>query len=288
MPVNSLIKVNQLSTSAEDVALQSMTQEFVQIFGVDLWYFKRTAENVDIILGEDPTSKFEEKYNIEMYLQTFNGFEGSSDLYSKFGFDIDDEVIFEVAIKTWKEIVHSKDSYLFKPREGDLIFYPISNQLFEILHVEDEAPHYAMGKRSVYQVKAKHFDYSHESIDTTNIDEVEIDNVQEIQGDLDNIFDLVEKDSLKLAWTDVTAYAANDKVIDYENNVHYYAEGAGTSGTTNPFLDDPTGDVIDNDITWKRDTGYTKKKEDEYFREKRTGLIDLDGDNPFNLDIITP
>lgn len=287
MPVNPLVRVNQIDTTAEDNALQSMTQEFVQIFGIDLWYFKRSAEHVDIILGEDPTSKFEEKYNIEMYLQTFSGFEGSSDLYTKFGFDVNDEVVFEVAVKTWREIVYNKDSYLFKPREGDLLFYPLSRQLFEILHVEDEAPHYAMGRRSVFTIKAQHFDYSHESIDTTNIDELDIDNVQELEPDLDNFFDIAEKDSENLAWLDNTVYTMGDKVIDYENNIHYIAANAGTSGENNPFIDDPTAPVTDNDITWNIDSNPTRRREEDYFREDRTGLIDFDGDNPFNLDIIT-
>ena len=73
----------------EDLVIESL-----KIFGQDVYYIPRTLVNRDNILNEDPASKFDDAYLIEAYLEDVEGFEGTGDLYSKFGLEIRDEATF--------------------------------------------------------------------------------------------------------------------------------------------------------------------------------------------------
>ena len=53
-----------------------------------------------------------------------------------------------------------------RPREGDIIFFPLGERLFEVKFVEHEEPFYQLGKNYVYQLKCELFEYEDEVIDT--------------------------------------------------------------------------------------------------------------------------
>ena len=59
-----------------------------------------------------------------------------------------------------------------RPREGDLIYFPLGQRLFEVKFVEHEDPFYQLGKNYVYQLKCELFEYEDEVIDTS-IDEID-------------------------------------------------------------------------------------------------------------------
>jgi hypothetical protein len=65
-----------------------------------------------------------------------------------------------------------------RPREGDLVFFPLGQRLFEIKFVEHEEPFYQLGSNYVYKLKCELFEYEDEVIDTdiaaidTQVDDV--------------------------------------------------------------------------------------------------------------------
>jgi hypothetical protein len=67
-----------------------------------------------------------------------------------------------------------------RPKEGDLIYFPYGNRLFEIKYVEHEKPFYQLRKNYVYELRCELFRYENEVIDT-GIDF--IDNPGGIDGD---------------------------------------------------------------------------------------------------------
>ena len=83
----------------EDLIIESM-----KIYGFEVYYIPRTPSNYDNVLTEDPTSKFDHAYPIEMYLQSNNGFEGDSELLTKFGVEIRDSATFVVSRKRWSDV----------------------------------------------------------------------------------------------------------------------------------------------------------------------------------------
>jgi hypothetical protein len=62
-----------------------------------------------------------------------------------------------------------------RPLEGDLVFFPMVDKLFEIKFVEHESVFYQTGRLQTYDLRCELFDYSSEAIDTgfAEIDKVE-------------------------------------------------------------------------------------------------------------------
>jgi hypothetical protein len=156
----------------EDVIVES-----IKIMGHNVWYVPRDAFNgEDFILGENPQSKFNRAYMIEMYLANVEGYEGDGDFFSKFGIEIRDTSNFVVTRRSFEKYVPS--STAIRPREGDLIFVPVLQKLFEIKFVEEELLFFSLGKRNpyIYELRCELFRYSNENI-STGVEE--IDHVQE-------------------------------------------------------------------------------------------------------------
>ena len=165
--------------SGEQNILEDLTIETIKAMGKDMVYIPRTLVNVDDLFGEDVLSKFDDGYQLEMYIQSVDGFEGEGDILAKFGLEIKDRVELVVSRKRFEQSVGDYES-ITRPREGDLIFFPLSNTLFEINFVEHENPFYQLGKLYTYKLSCEVFTYSQEEIDTgySDIDKIETERKQ--------------------------------------------------------------------------------------------------------------
>ena len=119
----------------EDIVIESL-----EIYGQSVYYLPRDLLNEDTIFGDDVTSKFNSSYKITVYIENVEGFDGEGDLFTKFGVEIRDQATFIVARKRWNNTVNRYDNGITveRPAEGDLIYLPLSNSLFQIMHVEHE------------------------------------------------------------------------------------------------------------------------------------------------------
>jgi hypothetical protein len=162
--------------SGEQTLTDDVTIEIIKMMGKDMVYIPRTLVNVDTLFGEDDISKFDDGYTIEMYIESVNGFSGRGDVLSKFGIEIKDNVELVVSRKRFEDAVGTYEN-ITRPREGDLIYFPLSKTVFEINFVEHENPFYQLGKLFTYKLSCETFTYSHEEIDTgiSDIDKVETD-----------------------------------------------------------------------------------------------------------------
>ena len=156
----------------EDLIIESL-----KIFGQDIYYLPRDLVNRDSIIGEDTSSQFDDAYMIEGYIEGTEGFEGQGDLYSKFGLEVRDEVNFVISRKVWDRYVGFQDEVndVPRPREGDLIFLPLSNKFFEVMFVEHEQPFYQLSNLPVYRLQCALYEYNEEDFDTgiAQIDAIE-------------------------------------------------------------------------------------------------------------------
>tara|TARA_Y100001972_G_C7655845_1_gene330300 strand:+ start:51 stop:998 length:948 start_codon:yes stop_codon:yes gene_type:complete len=167
---------------SEQQLYEDLIVESLKIYGQDVYYIPRTLINRDAILDEDPASKFDDAYLIEAYLENVDGFNNTIDLYSKFGLEIRDQAEFVISRRVWERRVASTDtSYAGnanpKPREGDLLFLPMTNTFFEIMFVEDDKPFYQLSDLPVYKLTTEIFEYSSEDFDT------EIDLIDDIANE---------------------------------------------------------------------------------------------------------
>ena len=157
--------------------MENLVIEALQIYGLDVYYLPRTTrDEVDYLFGEDPLKQYLTAHPIEMYLENVTGFDGEQDFISKFGLEIRDEVTLLVSRLRFRYAVNGYT----KPREGDLIYVPLTTTFFEITHVEkenDQAMFYTLGRGRggnvyVYALKMKQFYFSNEIIET-GIDEID-------------------------------------------------------------------------------------------------------------------
>jgi len=151
--------------------MEDLVIESIKIHGMDVKYMPRELVNKDNLFGEDTLSKFESAYDVEMYIKNVEGFDGEGDLLSRFGLEIRDSMTLTVAKSRFEAEVTGQS----RPNEGDLIYFPLNDKLFEIKFVEHEAVFYQHGKLYIYDLRVELFDYSSEIINTGN---TEIDAIQ--------------------------------------------------------------------------------------------------------------
>jgi len=148
--------------------LDDLVIESIRMYGVDVMYLTRSLEAVDEILNEDDLSVFDAVYEMEMYVKNVDGFAGEGDFLSKFGLTIRDQVTFSVAFRTFERYTTRVNPNKIRPNEGDIIYFPLSNEFFEIMHVEHESVFYQMGSLNVYDLKCEMFEYGNERFETGN------------------------------------------------------------------------------------------------------------------------
>jgi hypothetical protein len=183
----------------EQNLVEDLVIETIKIHGVEVYYLPRTTVNKDTIFGEDPLSSFTSSRPIEMYLETVNGFEGDRDLISKFGLEIRDSATFVVS-----KLRFQKETEFTRPKEGDLLYFPLTKGFFEIKFVEHESPFYQLGKNYTFKLSVELFQYSSETVTTG---ESEIDDI--VGTKAYNIY---------LGYSNlVGAFSVGDSVFQYTN-----------------------------------------------------------------------
>jgi hypothetical protein len=143
---------------------EDMVVEALSIYGQDVYYIPRDIISSDDILNHTIESKFSSSYLLEVYVENTEGFEGDGDLLGKFGLEIRDQATLILARRTFQRATRGSD--LVRPREGDLIYLPLSKSLFELRFVEHEQPFYQLNNLVVYKLSCELFEYTNEDIDT--------------------------------------------------------------------------------------------------------------------------
>lgn len=159
MTINPFFKKNY-SSEKEQKLYDDLMTESIQIHGVEVAYLPREIQKVNSVFQDVDVSKFTKTHNIEMFIDTVNSFEGEGDFLSKFGVQIRDSLEMTVMVKRFESL------NIGKPKEGDLVFFPFTKQLFEIMFVEHEQIFYTLGERFVFKLKMELFEYSNQIIET--------------------------------------------------------------------------------------------------------------------------
>ena len=146
----------------EDIVIEAL-----KMYGQDVFYIPRTQIKQDEILNDD-YSKYEAAYVVEMYIADADGFGGEGNLMTKFGLEIRDEATFIVSRRRFEQLVDIDGNSIRaqRPREGDLIYLPLSKSLFEIKFVEHEKPFYQLSNLPTYELQCALFEYNSEEFNT--------------------------------------------------------------------------------------------------------------------------
>ena len=167
-------------SSGEQNLVQELINEQLKIYGQDVFYIPRTLVKEDELLGEDVLSKFGDAYQVEMYFENVEGYEGEKEIMSKFGLQMNDDATCVVSRRRFEQLVSTDSNLIVKtrPNEGDLVYFPKVKKIFEISFVDHDDPFYQIHNVPAFKLKCKTFEYSSEILDTgiTEIDTIETDN----------------------------------------------------------------------------------------------------------------
>jgi hypothetical protein len=177
MPTSPYFPTYYAGHSGEQGLAQDLVDEQIKLFGTDIYYIPRVALK-DNTLNEVRYSKYQEHFQIEMLLQNVMGFGDNAEFISKFGLRITDEIIFRVSTRRWDEEVADHNPTITvesRPNEGDLLYFPLTKDIYEIKFVGKEEPFFQFGKIQFYAITAEIYEVGSDSFETgvEEIDDVE-------------------------------------------------------------------------------------------------------------------
>ena len=170
----------QQGARTEQNLLQDLINEQLKMYGVEVHYLPRKYVTENSIIREVVQSTFDDAYPIEAYVESFDGYGDNPTLLSKFGIQATNEITLIISKERYETYISPliKNEQNIKlssrPKEGDLIYFPLGDRLFEIKYVEHEKPFYQLQKNYVYELRCELFRLGDELIDTgvDNIDDV--------------------------------------------------------------------------------------------------------------------
>ena len=275
MPTSPYFPTYYAGHSGEQGLVQDLVDEQIKLFGSDVYYIPRIVLQ-DSTLDEVRYSKYQEQFQIEMLLQNVMGFGDNAEFISKFGLRITDEIIFRVSTRRWDEEVAEHNPNLTvtsRPNEGDLLYFPLTQDIYEIKFVGKEEPFFQFGKIQFYAITAEIYEVGQDDFDTgvAEIDAVEqlFDNAIKLvmdpggTGDFTVGEEVVGDEFLAKATSTITGDAVSGITIT-DGGAHYKVAtpptvtitGGGGSGATATATVSSTGIVNGITIT-DAGTGYT-------------------------------
>ena len=181
----------------EQFLVQDLINEQIQMYGVEVYYLPRKIFKTDDIIREIQSSKFDDVFALEAYINNYDGYAPDSDIMTKFGLRLKNEISLTISRERYEEFIapflegissgiregriteYDFADLITRPKEGDLIYFPLGERLFEIKRVEHEKPFYQLGSSYTYELSCELYEYENELIDTA-IEEV--DNTVEDEG----------------------------------------------------------------------------------------------------------
>ena len=262
----------------EQHLLQDLMVESIKIFGHDVSYLPRTKNNVDNLLGEDPTSSFTAAYPIEMYIKNTDGFAGEGAFVGRFGLEIRQQITFTVARRTWDGVGIST-----RPLEGDLIWFPMSNKLFEIQFVDHESVFYQLGKLPVYDLSCELFEYSDEDIDTgiEDIDKVEVENAYAVEYAFSSNSDVFTTDETVTGTNSGATATVLQITTSDSGNIIRLTNIVGTFSATEQITGATSGTTANLGAT-ATEFANDPKANNATIQTVADGIIDFSEGNPFS------
>ena len=177
MPTSPYFPTYYQGHPGEQNLAQDLADEQIKLFGTDIYYLPRTILK-DNTLDDVIYSKYKSQFQVEMLLQNVEGFGNNTEFISKFGVRISDEVTFIVSSRRWDQVEAQYNPTLTvpgRPNEGDLLYFPLTTDIYEIKFVDRETPFYQFGKIQFLIMTAELYEVTDDNLDTgvPEIDQIE-------------------------------------------------------------------------------------------------------------------
>ena len=281
---------------SEQGLYEDLIIESIKFYGQDVYYLPREIVEKEDIFLDSIQSQFGDAYKVEVYIENAEGFDGEGDIFTKFGIEIRDQATFVVARRRWRELVGDRlaDAH-FRPREGDVIYLPMSESLFQVMKVETETPFYQLSQLPTFRMQCELFEFSDEDFDTgiSDIDNVEVEGA--FQYELQMPPKLADDESYYLVGEDVQQvfddYILNGEVASWNSDTRMLkiAHTGATDGKYHEWATDRP--VVGPNASMEpvsQDEGANEIQVDaqnKVFNDWEGDFLDFSESNPFG-DII--
>ena len=199
----------------EQDLIESLVVESISIYGHTVYYLPRTLVTKDDIYGEDKLSTYNELFEFDMYIKTFDSYEGDGQFLSKFNLEVRDSATFSIARRSFGNEIAAQRPDIQRPREGDLVYSTMMKKMFVIKYVNQTAIFYQMGELQIWDISCDVWEYSNERFSTGN---AEIDSIEEKYS----VANVTNENAYEAAMLDV--FATNQEfqqegsgIIDWSN-----------------------------------------------------------------------
>lgn len=279
---------NNQNATREQFLVEDLIIESIRNHGIDIWYLPRTSQStLDDLFGDDPVKYFDQAIKIDMYMETFNDFEGQSEFFSKFGLQIDKTARVAVARRTFERFVAKSLRNL--PKEGDLIFLPVQQKLMEIRQVEEEKNFFQLGKVApyMYGLNIESFKYNGEFINT-GIDEIDIicDNAApsiKFTITANNVQSSYDRGEVVYQGANLAGATAKGIVVSFDRpeNVLRVRNIKGTFATNTNMIGSTTGATFVLVSYDKQENASTAYENNVLIETEASNILDFTETNPF-------
>lgn len=212
---------NNFNSYAEQNLIEDLISESLSIYGHTVFYLPRKVVKKDEIYSEDVLSTYDEAYEFDMYIKSYDSYEGDGTFLSKFILEIRDQITLTISRRAFGNEIATVRPDIQRPREGDLVYSTMMKRIFVIKYVNNSAIFYQMGDLQTWDIVCEVWEYSNERFRTGN---TEIDQIEE-QYSVSNVFN---EDQYEEAMGDV--FATNKEFQDEGNGIIDWSETDPFSG----------------------------------------------------------
>lgn len=206
---------NNFNSYAEQNLIEDLINESLSIYGHTVYYLPRKVVKKDDIYSEDVLSTYDEAYEFDMYIKSYDSYEGDGTFLSKFNLEIRDQITLTIGRRSFGNEIATVRPDIQRPREGDLVYSTMMKRIFVIKYVNNSAIFYQMGDLQTWDLVCEVWEYSNERFNTGNS---EIDQIEE-RYSVSNVFDDTQYED---AMDDV--FATNKEFQDEGNGIIDWSE----------------------------------------------------------------
>jgi len=215
-------------SKSEQNLVQQLINEQLRMYGVEIIYMPRQYISNKDIIRENILARFDDNFALEAYVSNYQGFGGAGDILTKFGVQSKDELSLIISKERYEDfispfLIGDPDIPLgTRPCEGDLLYFPLTDTIYEIKFVEHEVEFYQLNKVYVYELRCEVFEYEDEVINT-GVEEVD-----------DNF--LSRGYSVKLTLVGIGSTATAVTSLRTGSLTDIYINNSGTNYTNTPIV----------------------------------------------------
>ena len=159
-------------TKNEQNLVQDLINEQLKMYGVECYYLPRKYLTTNTVIREVVQSKFDDAYPLEAYVNNYDVYQGNGTVLSKFGIEVQQDINLTISKDRFENYItplirnEAGIKLSTSPKEGDLIWFPLDDRLYEIKFVEHAKPFYQLKELYVYELQCEVFRYEDETVDT--------------------------------------------------------------------------------------------------------------------------